>query len=118
MDTTAIEDMFAALGPVTVKRMFGGKGIYHGGLIFAIELGGDVLLKADAESAPLFAAAGATRWSYEGKPGKPVAMPYWSVPEEAFDDPEEMARWVRLAYGAALRAPRPVKREQGSRGRG
>jgi DNA transformation protein len=31
-------------------------------------------------------------------------MPYWSIPEDAFDDPDEMARWVRLAYEAALRS--------------
>ena len=31
-------------------------------------------------------------------------MPYWSIPDGALDDDEEMARWVRLAWGAALRA--------------
>ena len=39
--------------------------------------------------------------TYDGK-GKLVKMPYWSVPEEAFDDPDDMARWVRLAYEAAF----------------
>jgi len=29
MDRDGIEEMFQALGPVTIKRMFGGKGIYH-----------------------------------------------------------------------------------------
>ncbi len=104
MDTEAIEEMFQALGPVSIRRMFGGKGIYHRGHIVAIELRDGVLLKADAVSAPAFEAAGATRWAYEGKTGKPVNMPYWSIPDEAFDDPDVMARWVRLAYEAALRA--------------
>jgi DNA transformation protein and related proteins len=31
-------------------------------------------------------------------------MPYWSIPEDAFDNPDIMARWVQLAYEAALRA--------------
>ena len=114
MDDSAIDEMFAALGPVTVRRMFGGKGIYHKGRILAIELRGDLLFKADAVSAPEFAAAGATRWSYEGSRGKPVMMPYWSVPEEAFDDPDLMAYWVRLAYAAALRAsPGPGRKGAG-----
>ncbi|WP_275782769.1 TfoX/Sxy family protein [Pararhizobium gei] len=103
MDNAAIEEMFSSLGPVTIKRMFGGKGIYCDGSILALEVGGDILLKADAETAAEFEAAGSVRWSYAGK-GKPVAMPYWSIPDEAFDDPDEMARWVRLAYEAALRA--------------
>jgi DNA transformation protein len=32
-------------------------------------------------------------------------MPYWTIPEDAYDDPDQMARWVRLAYEAALRSP-------------
>lgn len=103
MDTIAIEEMFSALGPVTIKRMFGGKGIYFEGLIVALEVSGDILLKADSDSAPEFEAAGSVQWAYDGK-GKPVKMPYWSIPEEAFDDPDEMARWVRLAHEASLRA--------------
>jgi DNA transformation protein len=99
-----IDEIFAALGPVTVKRMFGGKGVYHQGQIVAVELEGDILLKADAVSGPQFEAAGAKRWAYKGKGGKPVAMPYWSIPEDAFDDPDQMAGWVRLAFEAALRA--------------
>jgi DNA transformation protein len=105
MDRIEIEEMFAALGPVTIRRMFGGKGVYHRGLIVALEVRGEMLLKADAVSAPDFEAAGARRWAYDGKGGKAVQMPYWSVPEDAFDDPELMAGWVRLAYEAALRAP-------------
>ncbi|HUZ66267.1 MAG TPA: TfoX/Sxy family protein [Beijerinckiaceae bacterium] len=104
MDNAEIEEMFSALGSVTIKRMFGGKGVYHMGRIIAVELRGGMLLKADAVSAPEFEAAGANRWAYEGKKGKPVNMPYWSIPEDAFDDPDVMAHWVRLAYEAALRA--------------
>ncbi|ACA14789.1 TfoX domain protein [Methylobacterium sp. 4-46] len=104
MDATAIEEIFSGLGPVTVRRMFGGKGIYHGGRIVAVEVRGDLLLKADAASAPLFAAAGATQWSYAGRKGQAIRMPYWSIPADAYDDPDAMARWVRLAHEAALRA--------------
>jgi DNA transformation protein len=104
MDTLDIEEMFEGLGPISIRRMFGGKGIYHDGLIIAIDLRGEIMLKADSGSGPEFAAAGARQWSYEGKKGKPVLMPYWSVPESAFDDPDEMNKWTRLAYEAALRA--------------
>ncbi len=103
MDNEAIHDMFEALGPVSIRRMFGGKGIYHQGKILALEVDGEILLKADSESAPEFEAAGSSQWVYEGK-NKPVKMPYWSIPDVALDDPDELAKWVRLAYGAALRA--------------
>lgn len=104
MDTIAIEEMFEGLGPVGIRRMFGGKGIYHQGLIVAIELRDELMLKADAVSAPEFASAGARQWSYEGKKGKSVMMPYWTVPEDAFEDPDLMSKWTRLAYEAAIRS--------------
>ena len=106
MDNDAIYDLFEGLGPVTVRRMFGGKGIYFEGLIIALELStGNILLKADEMSIPEFEAAGCAQWTYTGK-AKQVKMPYWSVPEDAFDDPDIMAQWARRAYEAALRAAR------------
>ncbi|MBP1851055.1 TfoX/Sxy family protein [Rhizobium halophytocola] len=104
MDNAAIEEMFSSLGPVTIKRMFGGKGIYHHGVIIAIELRGDMMFKADANTGPQFAEAGASQWVYQRQGKAPVSMPYWSVPEDAYDDPDDMARWVRLAVEAGLRA--------------
>ena len=104
MDNSDIEDMFQSLGPVTIKRMFGGKGIYHMGRILAVEVDDEILLKADDVSAAEFEAAGARRWAYEGKKGKAINMPYWSIPDDAFDDPDVMAHWVGLAYAAALRS--------------
>jgi DNA transformation protein and related proteins len=104
MDPVEIEEIFAGLGPVSVRRMFGGQGVYHQGLILAVVVDGELLLKADGESAPAFEAAGARRWTYDGQPGRVVEMPYWSIPDAAWDDPEEMTRWVRLAWEAAVRA--------------
>ena len=101
MSDAEIEEMFSALGPVAIKRMFGGKGVYHAGLIVAVEVRGEMRLKANDRTAAELEAAGAARWTYPGKSGKVVQMPYWSVPDDAFDDPDAMARWVRLAYAAA-----------------
>ena len=105
MQDADIAELFQGLGPVTIKRMFGGKGIYFEGVIIAIELRGELMLKADAASAPDFEAAGSRQWTYVGKRhGKLVAMPYWSVPDGALDDPDEMKMWAQKAYEAALRA--------------
>ncbi|SOC42556.1 DNA transformation protein [Rhizobium subbaraonis] len=105
MDNDAIEEMFQSLGPVTIKRMFGGKGIYAGDLIVALEVDGEVLLKADEVTIPEFELSGSRQWVYSGKKtGAPLRMPYWSIPEDAFDDPDLMAEWVKLALEAAIRA--------------
>ena len=104
MDNDEIRDVFQSLGPITIRRMFGGKGIYCDGVIFALEVRDEILLKADAETAQRFAEAGARQWIYERKDGKTGAMPYWSVPDDAWDDPDLMAQWARLAFEAGLRS--------------
>jgi DNA transformation protein len=104
MENDAIADLFSGLGPVSIRRLFGGKGIYFDGIIVAIVLRGELMLKADAVSAPDFEAAGARQWTYTGsRHGKLVAMPYWTVPDSAVDDPEELAIWARKAHEAGLR---------------
>ena len=103
MSDDDLQEIFASLGPVAIRRMFSGKGVYFRGVIIAVEFGNEVRLKADLLSAPEFDAAGATQWAYEGRRGQ-VMMPYWSIPHDAFDDPDAMARWVRLACEAGLRA--------------
>lgn len=107
MDEEALRDLFDGFGPIRIRRMFGGRGIYHNDLIIGIDMRGELLLKADDVSASAFEEAGCRQWIYTHRTsGKPVAMPYWSVPDEALDDPEEMALWARRAYEAALRSVR------------
>lgn len=43
MDNEAIEEMFEAVSPISIRRMFGGKGIYRDGVIFALELRDEIL---------------------------------------------------------------------------
>ena len=103
MDDIDIREFFAALAPISIRKMFSGKAIYSQDVIFAFVYGGELRLKADSISIPEFEAAGSTHWAYQSHRGE-VMMPYWSIPHEAFDDPDIMDHWARLAFEAALRA--------------
>lgn len=94
----------AGFGPVTVRRMFGGGGIYRDGLMFGIIQDETIYLKADADSRPRFDAEGSVPFVYQSDKGKKVALNYFRVPERCMDDPAEMVEWALLGYGAALRA--------------
>ena len=61
MDNDAIEEMFQSLGGITIRRMFGGKGIYCDGRILAIDIRDEVLFKARPPSSPPAAASGPMR---------------------------------------------------------
>ena len=48
-------DHFSGLGPIDVKRMFGGAGLYLGNACFAILLGGEqIMMRGDARIGPEF----------------------------------------------------------------
>ena len=99
-----LEILAAGFGPVQVRRMFGGWGLYHQSAFFALVLDDALYLKADAESAAAFDDAGLAHFVYEKKRGGPIETKYRAAPEDALESPEVMAQWARLAYAAALRA--------------
>jgi len=96
-------EVFRALGPIESRRMFGGHGIYHQGLIFGIAVGATVYLKTDAASAAEFKAAGCLPFEYEKK-GVVTRTSYCAMPTEAFDDAEVARKWALLAFEASLRS--------------
>ncbi|MDP1913825.1 TfoX/Sxy family protein [Brevundimonas sp.] len=98
-----VREHFSALGPLEIRRMFGGAAVYANGLIFALLDDGVIWLKADEGNAPLLADAGARQFTYPTKGGAVMAMAYWSLPESALDDPDEAADWARKSVEAALR---------------
>jgi DNA transformation protein and related proteins len=111
MDRRGIEDLFGPLGPVSLRRMFGGHGIYREGTIFAIEAQGEIWLKADGMTSPGLAAMGSRPFTYEKSTGRATAMSYWLLPAEAYDDEALLRRLALDALGAAARAAnRTVRR--------
>jgi DNA transformation protein and related proteins len=97
-------DQMAGFGPVTIRSMFGGAGVYHGGVMFALIDDEVLYLKADNTTKAAFVAENLSQFTYLAKGGKKMEMAYWRIPERCFDDPDEMAKWCRVAYGVALNA--------------
>ncbi|MDP2621485.1 MAG: TfoX/Sxy family protein [Hyphomicrobiales bacterium] len=101
-----IEDLLAPFGAVNVRRMFGGGGVYHEGVMFALIADDTLYLKADAETEGDFAAEGSRPFEYRGK-NRPISLSYWQVPERLYEDTDELAEWASRAFAAALRAQKP-----------
>lgn len=102
-------ELFAPLGAIRVKAMFGGWGFYCDEIFFAIVADETLYLKGDAKSADTFRQAGGEPFRYARKDGRMETMNYWTVPEEALESPAEMLPWGRLALAAALRGRKPKK---------
>ncbi|MGB6388500.1 MAG: TfoX/Sxy family protein [Methyloceanibacter sp.] len=105
-----LTDLLSAFGPVSIRNMFGGAGVYAEGVMFALVADDTLYFKADATSAPDFAAEGKTPFTYTAEGRAPVAMSYWEIPERLLDDPEELAVWARRAHDIARAAKTKPKR--------
>ncbi len=119
---TFVEDLFTPLGPVKVRSMFGGAGIFapleEGDVMFGLIARQTVYLKVDDENRLDFEQEGMEPFSFEGG-DKTVTMSYYQLPERLYDDPEELAAWGRRALAAARRAKaaQPKKKRARKRGR-
>jgi DNA transformation protein len=98
-----IRELFIAFGSVTVRRMFGGAGIYAEETMFALVHDGVIYLKADGHNAPAFEREDLPPFTYATKDGKRGVMSYRRMPDRLYDDPDELAVWAREALAAARR---------------
>lgn len=100
-----VQELFAGVGEVQVKPMFGGAGAYVDGCMFLLLADEAIYLKVDeAMKAPLRdAGSGPFVWTPQKGPraGEAVAMGYWRLPDAALDDPDLAADWGRRALAVA-----------------
>lgn len=96
-------ETFEQFAPVQARRMFGGHGLFHEGLMFGLVADDTLYLKADAQNQPHFEALGLGPFHYH-KADKVMTIAYWQAPEHILEDRDEAAQWARHAFAAALRA--------------
>ncbi len=112
MDAAGLQKFFEPFAAVTIKGMFGGRGVYADGLMFALQAGDDIYLKTDAVSAPRFKAAGSRPFVYRSPMG-PRETSYWRLPAAAEANVGALKEWCGLALEAARRVA-AAKAEKGA----
>lgn len=85
--------------PVTSRAMFGGVGIYSGGLFFALMDDDLLYLKTDDTNRADFERAGKGPFRPFGDDAKP--MGYHELPGELLESPDELRPWVEKALAVA-----------------
>ncbi len=112
--TVYVLELLAPIGPVTARRMFGGVGLFHGGMMFGLIARDELFLKVGDANRAAYEAAGEAPFSYETKQGTHTISSYWRCPPELLDDAEAFQTWAHQAIEAALttakRKPKPVRR--------
>jgi DNA transformation protein len=101
LDPDYLQELFAAFGPVSVRRMFGGAGLFADGMMIAIVADGMIYLKTAPEGTDAFERERCGPFSYATKNGTRQITSYWQMPERLYDDPDELAQWARTAHAVA-----------------
>src|SRR5665213_3014289 len=109
-DPHRFDDLFAAFGPVQLRRLFGGEGVYADGLIIGLVVDERLYLKTDEASRAAFTAEGCKPF-YFRKSGKRIASSYFAIPERLYDAPEELADWARQARTVSRAISKKKKRK-------
>lgn len=113
MDAADVADLFAPFGPVRIKRMFGGLGVWADDVMFALVFDGEVYARVDDGNRALFAAEECAAFSYT-RGAKVVELGYRRLPADAFDDADRLTLYAEAALEAARRkAAAKTKRRAG-----
>ena len=108
-----VEEVLQPAGPVRLRAMFGGYGVYLDDAMFGL-IADDVLyLKVDDENRPDFEAAGLGPFVYDMN-GRLTTMSYHRAPEPV-EQWETLEPWVTGAITAARRA-KAAKRPRAKKG--
>ncbi len=117
--TSYLLEMLFPLGPVSPRRMFGGVGLFHRGVMFGLIVREELYFKVGGGNRPAYEAAGEAPFSYETKKGVNTLHSYWRCPPDLLDDSETFQVWARAAIEAAAEAakPKPANRRGAARAR-
>lgn len=86
-------DLFNEWGNVSIRKMFGGAGLYRDGRIFGLIADDIVYLKVDDSNREMFIQAGSS--PFKPYPDKDTVMSYYEVPPDILEDPEDLVEWAK-----------------------
>jgi len=104
-------ERLGVIGPVSSKRMFGGAGIYSGGVCFALVADDTLYLKVDDSNRDDYVSAGARAFSPFGT----YSMSYYELPADVLDDDAMLAEWAGRSIAAAGRGSARGRKKAGTK---
>lgn len=114
-DPRRFDDLFSAFGPIALRRFFGGEGICSGEIMFGMIFSERIYFKTDERTREAFLAEGCEPFTFE-KGNETIVTGWYALPDRLYDDPEELANWVKRACAVAA-ASKTVTKKQRKRAR-
>lgn len=102
-----VTDQLSRWGGVTVRRMFGGAGLYREGKMFGLVADDVAYLKVDETSREDFVKAGSAPFNPFPELNKAKVLSYYEVPPEILENRDEFCRWAQRARAIQTKGKSP-----------
>ena len=109
-DPHRFDDLFSAFRPIALRRFFGGEGICSGNIMFGMIFAERIYFKTDETTRAAFIAEACQPFSFQ-KRGETIVTGWYAIPDQLYDDPEELAPWAKQAYEVATRSATVAKKQ-------
>ena len=80
---------------VSIRKMFGGAGLYCEGTMFGLIADDVAYLKVDVSNRKDFIEAGSSAFNPYPDKAKTAVMPYYEIPVDVLENPEQLAKWAQ-----------------------
>ncbi len=101
-----VVDQLSGWGTVSVRRMFGGAGLYRDGRIFGLVADDIAYLKTDASNRAPFVQAGSAPFNPYPDEGRKSNLCYYTIPAEVLENRDELAQWAQRSFEVSGKASR------------
>ena len=93
-----VVEQLSVWGEVSVRRMFGGVGLYHEGTMFAVIADDVAYLKVDDSNRDDFVRAGSAPFEPYPDKIKTTIRTYYEIPADVLEDPAKLAKWAQRSW--------------------
>lgn len=107
--TEYVLELLEPIGPVRISRFFGGVGISHGLVQFAMIMGNSLYFVVNDNTRQKYEKVGMTSFSYTTKKGRVQVRKYFELPEEILTDTEQLRLWASESIQVAAKTKKPNK---------
>ena len=103
-------EQLGSIGEFTIKKMFGGAGVYYEDLFFALVANDTLYFKVDGSNKDDYEKVGMK--PFKPFDDRPMTMMYYEVPVNVLEDPEELRVWAKRSIEVARKKPKKKKKKK------
>ena len=93
-----VVEQLSAWGEVSVRRMFGGAGLYREGRMFGVIAEDVAYLKVDDSNREDFVRAGSAPFEPYPDKIKTTIRTYFEIPADVLEEPAALAQWAQRSW--------------------